>query len=181
MRGADRRRRIAAVLLVATAVLFVIGVSAEHDNHSEASENVVDQPAGEADEGHVEAEESEEGHAEGEGESPAAEGEEGHDERAEDETVLGVDAESPATVTLAVLASLALAAGLWFTRRRSVATAAAVAAALFMVFDIAEVSHQLDESRTGLAILAVVIAVGHAGAAVLAGSSALARRTETPV
>lgn len=173
MSAAGGPRRIAAILLVATAVLFVIGVTAEDDNHNEASEAVVDQPSGESGDSRAEAEESEEGHV---GEGPAAEGDEGHDEETEDETVLGVDAESPATVTLAVFASLVLAAGLWFTNRRSVAIATVVVAALFALFDIAEVSHQLDESRTGLAILAVVIAVGHAGAAVLAGRSAWPRQ-----
>lgn len=178
MRGAVGARRLAAILLVVTAALFVIGVSAEDDTHNEATETVADQPAGEAEEGQVEAEESEEGPDEGgeaEGERSATEGEEGHDEGAEDETVLGVDAESPATVTLAVLASLALAAGLWFTNRRSVAIATVAVALLFAVFDIAEVSHQLDESRTGLAVLAAVIAIGHVGAAALTGRSAWPR------
>jgi len=171
-------RRVAAILLVVTAVLFAIGVSVENDTHAETSESVVDQSAGESEEANVEGEESEEAHAEGEesgGEDSAGDGQdEGHHEEAEDETVLGVDVESPATVTLAVLASLVLAAGLWFTNRRSVAIATIVVGVLFALFDIAEVFHQLDESRTGLAILAVVIAAGHAAAAALAGRSAFA-------
>ena len=172
-------RRLAAILLVVTAALFVIGVSVEDDTHSEASEGVADQPAGQAEGSHVEANESEAGHEEGEeseAEGSTVEGEgSGHDEEAEGETVLGVDAESPAIVTMAVLASLALAAGLWFTHRRLAAVATVVLAGLFALFDIAEVFHQLDESRTGLAVLAVVIAVGHAAAAVLAGRSAWPR------
>ena len=175
MRSVNRGRRLAAILLVVTAALLVLGVRAEDDTHDETSETVVDQPAGEAGEGHIEGEGSEEG-GEEEG-AEEGEGEAGHDEAAEDETVLGVDAESPATVTLAVLVSLALAAGLWFTNRRSVAIAAVFVAVLFALFDIAEVAHQLDESRTGLAVLAIVIAVGHAGAAVLAARSALPSRS----
>ena len=91
--------------------------------------------------------------------------------------MLGIDVESPATVALAVLASIALAAGLWLTKQRAVAVAAVVVGALFALFDIAEVAHQLDESRTGLAVLAGVIAVGHAAAAALSGRSVRGART----
>ena len=42
---------------------------------------------------------------------------------------------------------------------------------MFAVFDIAEIRHQLDESRTGLAVLAAVIAAAHLAAAATAGLS----------
>jgi hypothetical protein len=78
------------------------------------------------------------------------------------ETVLGVDAESALPVAVAVTVSLVLAAGLWLSGRRSIAVLAALVAAVLTVFDIAEVAHQLNESRHALAVLAAAIAVGHA-------------------
>ena len=45
----------------------------------------------------------------------------------------------------------------------------------FAVLDIAEVIHQLDEDRTGLALLAGVIATAHAAAAALAVQQATTR------
>ena len=63
-----------------------------------------------------------------------------------EESVLGIDLESPLAVASGVLLSLLLAAGLWFTDRRDAAIVAAVFAGVFAVFDVAEVVHQLDES-----------------------------------
>lgn len=142
--------RIAAVLLTVTAALFVVGVIAEanHTTHNESGET------------HVES-----GNESGEV-SGSATAEAGPSEAIE--KVLGINVESPATATVAVIASLALAAGLWSTRRRAIALAAALFAALFAVFDLAELAHQVDESRTGLAVLAAAIALGHAAAAVVA-------------
>lgn len=74
---------------------------------------------------------------------------------------------------------LALAAGLWFAARRGVAAAAAAFAFVFAVLDVAEVSHQLDEDRDGLAALAVAIAIGHALATLAAGRASL-RPDTTP-
>ena len=71
---------------------------------------------------------------------------------------------------LLVVTALALAIGVAVERWDSRIVLGAVAAigAAATVFDIAEVSHQRDESNTGLARLAVAIAVGHALIAVLA-------------
>lgn len=169
----DRGRRIAAVLFLVTAALFAVGVAAEGNSHTEtgveSSGTAAEQPEAETGEAHDEAAEEPGTHVDqgsnGEG------GDASHDESSEEVTVLGIDPESPVTVTLAVLASIALAAGLWFTSRRSVAVAATAVGVLFALFDIAEVLRQLDESNTGLAALAAVVAVGHAAAAALAGRS----------
>lgn len=172
---ADRGRRIAAVLFLVTAALFAVGVAAEDDTHTEtgveSSDTAAEQPASESGDAHEDGAE-EPGSDEGAGDGVEG-GEQGHDESSEEETVLGIDAESPVTVTLAVLASVALATGLWFTNRRPVAIAAVAVGALFALFDIAEVVHQLDESKNGLAMLAASIALGHGLAAGLAGRSAL--------
>ncbi len=161
-------RRLAAVLLVATAGLLVIGTNAE-------SKHGASTPGEESSNG----ESSEEGHAgTGEEAESGAEGEGGHDERGEEETILGIDAESPAATAVAVVVSLALAAGLWWDPRRWLVTAAVVAALSFAAFDVTEVVRQLDESNTGIAVLAGVIAVGHAAAATL--SAASQRKRSTP-
>jgi hypothetical protein len=167
---ARRWARLAAVLLVVTAGVFVLGVSQENkDNHPESNEVDESEPAGHDDEAGESTEERE------------AEEADSHDEAAdegrEERQILGVDPESPAPVTAAVLASLALAGGLLFTDRRAVAAVATVFALLFAVFDIAEVSHQLDEDSNGLAALAAAIAIGHAAAALAAGLAA--RRPHT--
>ena len=148
-----RLARTGAVLLTATAALFVVGVIAEANRttHSESSET------------HTEAG-SESGDVTGSATVEVAHGQ-------ATETVFGINIESPATASIAVVASLALALGLWITQRRAVALSAALFAVLFVVFDIAEIVHQIDESRTGLAVLAAAIALGHAAAAVTAGYS----------
>ena len=63
-----------------------------------------------------------------------------------------------------------LAAGLWLSRRRTVVAVAPLVAGVLAVFDIAEVAHQLDDSRRALAALAVAVALGHA-AIVLIGTT----------
>ena len=47
-------------------------------------------------------------------------------------------------------------------------TNTAAFASVFAALDIAELVHQIDRSAPGLAVLAAIIAVIHAGAAVLA-------------
>lgn len=143
-------RRMAATLFVVTAALFAVGVAAEGE---EGSKDEAAEIAGGASE----------------------EGEEGHDESGE-ETVFGVDVESPATVTTAVLVSLALAAGLWVSTHRWIVLVAVAAGVVFAVFDAGEVARQLDESRSGGTALAGVVAAGHLAAA---GAAWLSRRTST--
>ncbi|MET0882688.1 MAG: hypothetical protein ABWZ13_00935 [Acidimicrobiales bacterium] len=146
MIDSGRARRVAAVLFVVSAALFVLGVVAEDDPHTEpTSEPTAGQAGGAVGEVHEEGgknqgAEADEGAGTG-GEEP------GHHESSAEDTVLGVDAESPLTVTLAVLVSVALAAGLWMTKHRWVAVAAVVVGVLFAAFDGAEVTHQLDESK----------------------------------
>ena len=162
-------RRIAAALFVITAALFAVGVAAEGEEGSETE--AAEQAEATATE---EGETGEEGPDEGEEEAGGEEAEEEHDEAGE-ETVFGIDAESPATVTAAVLASLALAAGLWLSTRRWIALVAVAAGVVFAAFDVGEVVRQLDESRSGGAALAAVVAAGHlaaAGAAWLSGRTA---------
>jgi hypothetical protein len=79
-------------------------------------------------------------------------------------------------VILAVLASLALAFAAW-TRPRSTAVLVVVALAMvaFAAFDVRELFHQLDESKTDLAVVAGAVAALHLAAACVA--FAMQRRT----
>lgn len=157
--------RLAAVLLVVTAGLFVIGVNQESgDQHTESTNTVGSQGQEDA-HGSEGGERAEQRSAEGQDEA-------GHG-TSEERKIFGLDPESPGLVTVVVVLSLALAAGLWFTGNRGVAAGAAVFAALAAVFDVAEVRHQLDDERNGLAALAATIAIGHAIAALTAGRAAL--------
>jgi hypothetical protein len=83
--------------------------------------------------------------------------------------VAGVDPESTPLVAFAIVASLLLAAGCWFQPQwRWLLVVTAVAMAAFVVLDLRELIHQLDESNTGLAVMAVVVAILHVAAAVTA-------------
>ena len=95
--------RVAAALLVVTAGLFAIGAARERgDVHAEATATYG-----------AESGESSEQHA---AETAADAGTTG-----EERAILGVDPEAPGLVALVVVASIGLAAGLWFTGKRGLA------------------------------------------------------------
>jgi hypothetical protein len=120
------RNQLLAILIVVATATFAIGAAIE--NSDEGSE-----PG----EPHVEAAESEGEAAEAE---PVSE---------DDETLLGIDAESTPLVVAVVIA---------------------VAMLVFAVLDLREVFHQADEANAGLAALAAAVAALHLGAAGLAFS-----------
>ena len=177
-------RVTAALLLILATVAFVIGAIAERSVAGEVSEprpsaavtGSNNEPADEA------SEEGTEGHQEGE----AAEGaqQEAHtDEAAEphteanetSETIFGINPESTSTVAAAVVISLLLASALYFWGTPATLIVAGVFALLFAALDLREVAHQLSEARSSLVAVALLAAVLHAGAAVVAGL-ALTRR-----
>jgi hypothetical protein len=88
--------------------------------------------------------------------------------------VLGVDAESTPLLVLAVLAGLALsvAAASELGRRRNFLLAVVVIALAWAALDVREVMHQIDESRAGIAAVAIAVAVLHLLAGAVAGRSA---------
>jgi hypothetical protein len=94
--------------------------------------------------------------------------------------VLGVDLESTPLIVLAVLAGLGLAAltATRLGRLRGFLLAVAAIALVWAVLDVREVVHQLDESRTGIALIAVSVAVLHLAAAAICGR--LARHAGAP-
>ena len=139
------RRTLLVGLIVASTAAFVVGVSLERNAEDTHPAAATGEAGGDESAAQIAAERS---------------GEEG------DETVVGIDLESAPFVVLAVLGSLVLAAAFWFRPQVVlvlVGTAAVMAA--FTLFDVAEVTHQLDENREGLALLAGGVAVLHLGAA----------------
>ena len=151
--------RLAAALFVLTAAAFVVGVSTEPDDeHDEAAEVAAAEP-----------------HEEEDDHDGAAEPRTVHDEEADEETILGVDADSPGLVAAALIVSLAMAALLWLRGHRAAGVLGVVAGVGFAVFDVAELVHQADESRAGFALLAGTVAVGHLAAAAASGRVAWQR------
>jgi hypothetical protein len=163
-------------LLVASTALFAIGVIAERSDADEHAEPASAQVG----------ESSEASESEGAREEGAGEGEEGHTEGAtaeseEDEALLGVDLESTPLVVLAVVVGLGLAAlaGTRLGQLPGFLGLVALVALVWAALDVREFLHQLDESRTGIAVVAIAVAFLHLAAAAVSGR--LAReRTATP-
>jgi hypothetical protein len=104
------------------------------------------------------------------GESAAHLASEAHGER-----VFGIDIESTGLVVAAVAVSLLLAIALWLSSGVLVPLAVAGFAFAAAIFDVREVFHQIDESRTNLTVIAAIVAALHL--AVVAGALMLARRS----
>jgi hypothetical protein len=158
-------------LLIASTALFAVGAIAERsgrDTHSEPAAAHAAETGGESGE-------SAGAHGEGGASEATAPGEAGHVEsgtgHTEGERLLGVDVESTPLVVLAVLAGLALAA-LAASRiglLRSFLLAVVVIALAWAALDTREVVHQLDESRTVVAVVAMAVAALHLAAAAISG------------
>ena len=159
----SRLRWTLVALLAVSTVLFAVGVAAERSDADTHAPEAAQTAAGEAAETREEAGEAEfdEGHAE-----PAS-----GETRSEDERVLGIDLESTPLVVLAVLAGLGLAAltATRFGRLRGFLLAVALVALAGAALDVREVLLQLDESRTGVALVAMMVAVLHLAAAAVSG------------
>jgi len=109
------------------------------------------------------------GHGTGGAESPAQLANEKNSER-----VFGIDIESTGLVVAAVGISLLFAAALWLGRSFAIPLALAGFALVAAVFDVREVFHQIDESRTNLTVIAAIVAALHL--TVVGGALILARR-----
>lgn len=150
---------LVSVLLIVSAALFTVGVAAERSSRSSES------PAHSAAESAT--------HGEGSGEAPSAEaapdaaatsnGEHG-------ERLLGIDPESWVLVAVGIAASVLLAAALLMSARRRpmLLLLAVVFGVVFAALDVRELAHQLNESRAGLAAIAVALVVLHGSVAVAA-------------
>jgi hypothetical protein len=164
----DLRPLLVGLIVLAT-IGFVIGTAIER-NSGESGHETRAQVRAEGTEGvSSESAGSESGASKGAASESAR-----HEHHAELKP-LGVDIEAAPFVALAAVASLALALGAWLRPQLVILLLAVAAAmALFAALDVREVFHQSDESRTGLAVLAAVIAALHGAAAVIAAQ--IARR-----
>lgn len=170
LRELAQPRWFLSALLIAGAALFAVGVAAERnatDTHSETPTETA-HTEGTA---HVEVSGEETPHSE----EPATE--QAGPAESSSETVFGVNLESVALVIAATLASVALAALTWRWNCRLLLLATAAFAAVFAIFDIAELVHQIQESRAGIATLVVIIAALHIAAALVAQQRATAAPT----
>lgn len=143
-------------LMTLSTLLFVIGVSLERSG--EASETSAVHVESEFEE----LEENAETHEENSEIVESEEREESHSE-----TILGIDLESPALVTAAVVVWLALTLGLWLSGSRLLIPIIIVALGTAFV-DALEVINQFNRSNIGLALLAGVITLLRIAVAVLA-------------
>lgn len=171
--------RVALVTLIVLATgAFVVGVALERgaeDSHQEASKAThaesTESGAAHKETGEGEAAQKETGEAvhSGEGETGPARATEESSGGESDATLLGVNLESIPLVILVALASLALAAAVWLRPHLGLLLGLVAAAMLvFAAVDVRELTHQLDESREGLALLVAVVAALHLAAAAVA-------------
>ena len=166
-------RPIVASTLVASAALFVVGVAVERNStHTESvSGRSLGGEAGHAGETHSENGERSETHT-----GPATNGSTTSGS-GESEKVLGINLESNAIVAAMVAASVLLAGVVLALRTRGALVAAGLFAVTAMMFDIAEVSHQANLSKSGLAAIAAGVGLLHAVAvaAVIASQASSSR------
>ena len=181
LRELSQPRWLLSSLLIAGAALFAIGVAAERnatDTHTETGTETVNTsetgtkataPTGEV----AEAGGGEVAHIDetiGEGTAPKAEpaGEAAGHSESSSETFLGLNLESTPLVIIAAAASTTLAVLNWRRNVRALLVATMAFALVLAVFDIAEVAHQIKESRAGLALLAATIALVHVAVTIVA-------------
>lgn len=136
-----------ATCLLLAAGLFAVGTAVERSGGTGHKEPAIESPHEGGGEG-----------ATGEG-TPSQAGSNSSGER-----IFGIDRESGPLVALGIAISLALALAVVLTRSAAPLGIAVAFAVAFAAFDLAEVVHQVGESRGGLAALAALIAVLHVGA-----------------
>lgn len=145
-------RTALVLLLVGSAVLFVVGTTLERSEGKEES------AAAEAAE-QSPTESTEEPTTDDEGSGSV---EEGEAESGESERIFGFDSDSVPLTIAAVLASLALATAVWRRLRPQLVGVALVAfGLLFAAGDARELVLQLDEANTGVAVIAAALLALH--------------------
>lgn len=152
-----RRRAAAAVavLLLAAAALLILGVLLEHRAGIEYPPGALTSEQREAHH-----DESTEGghHDESTDGAPVPTGAPASNGGETAERLIGISTESPWVVALGTVVSVALAAAVWQRPNRAVIIVVMAFTAAALVLDIVEITHQLGDGGTGLAVLAGVIA-----------------------
>jgi hypothetical protein len=159
----NRWRWALVVLLAASTAVFGVAVASERSTEDEHVERVADRPGVEGashDEGEEFATAEAEEHADAEQES-----------HGDEEQLLGVDLESTWLVALGVAFGFALVAlAATAAGRTHVFLVAVVVICIgWAALDVRELVHLLEDSETGLAVLATLVAFLHVAAALVAG------------
>ena len=175
-RSQNRLPFLIALLLVTSAALFALGTAIEHsqrarhhDEHATVAETTTKTKTSEE----TSTEKTSTGQASGSSEAPPSETKtnaaaataETHSEK-----IAGIDPESWPLVSLAIILSLVVAAGVYLRRGRWLVVAVGFAI-LFAAADTRELVHQLQESRTVVATIAGILIALHLLAAAFAGAS----------
>jgi hypothetical protein len=183
-------RLITAALLVASAATFAVGVTIEHhtatseshpvhqEQRPEAGKNPTgENPTGENPTGENPTGENPTGEqptgaeSAASGEKPATHAAEHSPENSSEnssEDLLGINPEATGLVVIAVAVSVLLAALILTVGSPLLAAVVALVMLAFTALDIREVTHQLNESHSGLAALAATIALLHLAAGAVA-------------
>lgn len=185
-RDLGRMRAAMATLLVASALLFGVGILIERGAGSAGTPHLeaTSPPPAVSTAPHVEGSGEQDGEA-GESHAPEASsvtGEAGepagtHTETTSTESILGIDPEAPPLVAVAIILSLLAAFLVWRDGRRVIIAGAIVIAVGFAALDLLEIIHQVGEGTALVAVIAALVAIGH----LLAASFGIAilRRSET--
>lgn len=189
-------RTLLVALLIASAAAFAGGVALERSQrlaeetgtHAGAATAAETTSTAKSEAGHTETSGAEAGGetttadpaAETTGETAATLARESGAHKESSEKLLGIDPESTGLVLLALLSSLTMAALAWRIPRWPLPLALIAFAMLaFAALDVREVVHQINESRTGVALVAGIVTVLHLAAAAVA--TRLGRRTPAKV
>lgn len=172
--GQNRLLLLVALLLAGSSVLFALGTAIEHSqratHHDEAALSLAQSGGETSGEKKANGEAAAAGKATHKESSAFAAAIETHSEK-----VAGIDPESWPLVGLAIAVSLLLAAGVYWRRGRWVVAAVAFGL-VFAAADTRELVHQVQESRTTVAVIAGALIALHVLAAV-AAAAALRGRT----
>jgi hypothetical protein len=164
-------RAALALLLVASAILFLVGSTIERNNRHHEQTPAVQTGLSESGEGTKTGEPEHSKSESGSGESNGTET--GHAEASHAEAgakILGVNTESLTLSIVAVVLSLLHAAAIWLRRWGKLVLLAVIGFGLvFAAGDAREVVHQLDESNNGLAAVASILIALHFAVVALAG------------
>jgi heme/copper-type cytochrome/quinol oxidase subunit 4 len=162
-----RSRIVVALLLLASATTFAVGVAVERSGHHDAS------AVNGAAVGNPNAPEGSAAREAGE-KNASAQATEAKERKSEQ--LFGVNTETNAVIGFVVATSLLLAIIAVVMRSPIVLAGVAVVALGAIAFDIREVLHQVDQSRTGVAMLAALTAALHVVIVVLATGTLFADR-----
>jgi len=182
-RDIGRLRAAMATLLVASALLFGVGILVEQGSGATpGTPGETTTPSEGSPAPHVEASGGEGGEAGEAGEShPASteptgavggEADEApgtHEASGSSELILGINPEAPAMVWLAIILSLLAAWFVWRDGRRVVIGAGIAIALAFGALDLLEVRHQLSDGTIVVGGIAAAVAGAHLAAAALGG------------